>query len=40
MRDGGGGDDVNRKYVQVGRARSQSRDSNDDAAAGDYRTYR
>jgi len=36
----GGGDDINRKYVQVGRVRSQSRDSNEDAAAGDYRTYR
>ena len=34
------GGDANRKYVQVGRVRSQSRDSNDDAAAGDYRTYR
>ena len=33
-------DDVNRKYVQVGRVRSQSRDSNEDDAAKDYRTYR
>jgi len=32
------GGDVNRKYVQVGRVRSQSRD--DDAGTGDYRTYR
>jgi len=30
--------DVNRKYVQVGRVRSESRD--DDAGTGDYRTYR
>lgn len=34
------GGDVNRKYVQVGRVRSFSRDSNEDATAGDYRTYR
>ena len=34
------GGDVNRKYVQVGRVRSYSRDSNDDAATGEYRTYR
>ena len=32
--------DVNRQYVQVGRVRSYSRDSNEDAASGDYRTYR